>query len=94
MALQKKKKIKLLTKIKSQLFSYSSKDPFAYIYLAIFYYIAKNILCFVNIEANLLDYFAFFLLNTQQRPQRKQWNLPEFSEVTSNMQTAEFMLFE
>lgn len=51
-------------------------------------------MCFVNIEANLLDYFAFFPLNTQQRPQRKQWNLPEFSEVTSNMQTAEFMLFE
>jgi len=45
-------------------------------------------------QTKLLDSCAFFLLNTQQRPQRKHRNLPEFSEVTNNMQTAEFMLFE
>lgn len=48
----------------------------------------------MNIETKLLDSCVFFLLNTQQRPQRKHWNLPEFSEVTNNMQTAELMLFE
>lgn len=92
----KNKKVKCLYQNKKPTFFHSSKDPFWYMYFVIFYYIAKNKEYFVFHEyrTKLLDSCAFFLLNTQQRPQRKHWNLPEFSEVTNNMQTAEFILFE